>query len=67
MTVINDVNKDIWSNSSDELALFMKGLIMKVEPWKGETDGKYTKLEQMIKDKDAYLNNLFCIFFNENA
>jgi hypothetical protein len=65
--VIMDVNKEIWSNNSDQLATFMKGLIMKVEPWKSNDGEKYPKLVQMIKDKDPYLNDLFNIFFNENA
>ncbi len=67
MELILGVNKDIWNNSTPELASFMKELIMKVEPWKGMVGGNYPKLAQMIEAKDPFLSNLYNIFFNENA
>lgn len=65
--IIHNVNKEIWNNNSDELASFMKGLIMKVEPWKGKQNNRYTKLDEMLKNSDEFMNSLFNIFFNEAA
>ena len=62
------MSNQLWNNNSEELIFFLRGLIIKIVPWKTECrDGIYVKLDAMIDSNDPYLNNLFNIYYNRNC
>jgi hypothetical protein len=68
LDIITVVTNEVWNSNSEELMLFMRGLILRVEPWKTScVDGVFVKLDAMIDSKDAFLDNLFNIFYNKNC
>lgn len=60
LNIIKTVNSKYWNNESDELALLMKSILMKSEPWIGNFD----RLKEIL-DNGNYTKELYNIMFNQ--